>query len=164
MDKLDSLIYSILDKNKIGHFARDPQGSVLRRQSGVIRTNCKDCLDRTNVVQTRIAWRVLDLQLRALDLLQSQAPLDSYPELSSVFKAIWANGGDELSIQYAGSGSLKSNLTRTGQSTIMGLIDDGKKSVTRFYMNNFRDSARYFICFSISRSVHIIIYDRAVRV
>lgn len=142
MDKLDSLIYNILDTSKVGHFTRDPQGVVVRRQRGVIRTNCKDCLDRTNVVQTRIAWRVLDLQLRSLDLLQSTASLENYPELGVMFKTIWANSGDELSLQYAGSGSLKSNLTRTGQSTIMGLIDDGKKSVTRFYMNNFRDSAR----------------------
>lgn len=143
MDKLDSLIYNLLENGKIGHFMRDPQNTVLRRQRCVIRTNCKDCLDRTNVVQTRIAWRVLELQLRALDLLPATSSLEGFVELGTVFKAAWANNGDDLSIQYAGSGSLKSNLTRTGQSTIMGLLEDGKKSVTRFYMNNFRDSARY---------------------
>jgi len=31
-------------------------------QSGVFRTNCVDCLDRTNVVQSMLAARVLQQQ------------------------------------------------------------------------------------------------------
>lgn len=34
-------------------FCCDKDGAVLRVQTGVIRTNCIDCLDRTNVVQVR---------------------------------------------------------------------------------------------------------------
>jgi len=36
-------------------------------QSGVIRTNCIDCLDRTNLVQSTIARRILDQQLAGMD-------------------------------------------------------------------------------------------------
>lgn len=32
---------------------------VLITQKGVIRTNCSDCLDRTNYVQTKIAIQIL---------------------------------------------------------------------------------------------------------
>lgn len=32
---------------------------VVNNQSGVIRTNCVDCLDRTNVVQSIIARKIL---------------------------------------------------------------------------------------------------------
>ncbi len=39
------------------------QATVSRRQSGVIRTNCIDCLDRTNVVQSVIGRIVLLNQL-----------------------------------------------------------------------------------------------------
>ena len=37
-------------------------------QQGVVRTNCLDCLDRTNVVQSHIAQEILMKQLRSLNL------------------------------------------------------------------------------------------------
>jgi hypothetical protein len=40
--------------------------------------------------------------------------------------------------QYAGTGALKSGFTRTGKRTLGGLLDDGAKSVTRYYLNNFK--------------------------
>lgn len=40
--------------------------------------------------------------------------------------------------QYAGTGALKSGFTRTGKRTLGGLIDDGVKSITRYYLNNFK--------------------------
>jgi hypothetical protein len=42
--------------------------------------------------------------------------------------------------QYAGTGALKSGFTRTGKRTLGGLIDDGVKSMTRYYLNNFKVS------------------------
>ena len=33
----------------------DSTGNVFRQQTGVFRTNCMDCLDRTNVVQSMLA-------------------------------------------------------------------------------------------------------------
>ena len=45
----------------------EPQrGRVPHRQSGVVRTNCIDCLDRTNVAQFCIGRCVLKQQLAAL--------------------------------------------------------------------------------------------------
>lgn len=41
--------------------------------------------------------------------------------------------------QYAGTGALKSGFTRTGKRTLAGLLDDGVKSMTRYYLNNFKD-------------------------
>lgn len=35
-------------------------GKVLEEQKGIVRTNCLDCLDRTNVTQTMIAKRILE--------------------------------------------------------------------------------------------------------
>lgn len=32
---------------------------VLQEQKGIFRTNCIDCLDRTNIVQTKIAMNTL---------------------------------------------------------------------------------------------------------
>jgi len=40
--------------------------------------------------------------------------------------------------QYAGTGAMKSGFTRTGKRTLGGLVDDGVKSLTRYYLNNFK--------------------------
>ena len=38
-------------------------GTMLSQQEGIFRTNCIDCLDRTNVVQGLVAKIVLQNQL-----------------------------------------------------------------------------------------------------
>ena len=48
-----------------GWFQTDARGVVLRRQRGVVRANCMDNLDRTNVVQSVLARRAILNQLRA---------------------------------------------------------------------------------------------------
>ena len=40
-----------------------PSG-VTKWQTGAVRTNCMDCLDRTNAVQTYLGMEVLKLQLQ----------------------------------------------------------------------------------------------------
>ena len=55
---------------------------------------------------------------------------------------MWANHGDDISLQYAGTGALKSGFTRTGQRTTGGLLDDGFKSGMRYFLNNFRDGQK----------------------
>lgn len=37
------------------------------------------------------------------------------------------------------SGALKTDFTRTGKRTMRGLIDDGTKSLHRYFINNFQD-------------------------
>lgn len=124
-------------------------------QEGVIRSNCVDCLDRTNVVQTVFARNALESFLRQRNLLDSQESLPTaFPEVCPLYKCnfcnvslqveaqykiIWADHGDEVSQQYSGTGALKSGFTRTGKRSLGGLIDDGIKSVRRYYLNNFED-------------------------
>lgn len=156
MDKLDALLHNMYEAKeltmyikirpgagawRIGEKVRDGGKETLLQQH-VVRTNCKDCLDRTNLVQSRIAWKVLEYHMRQTGLVPPHQPLEELADLRQAHMGLWANNGDDISIMYAGSGSLKSNLTRTGENSIKGWLDDGKKSVTRFYMNNFRDSAR----------------------
>jgi len=111
--------------------------SVSKRQSGTIRTNCIDCLDRTNVVQSVFARRILDQQLR--ELTGFHAASEKHPSLDSMFRNVWANNADAMSLQYSGTGALKTDYTRTGKRTIRGACMDGVNSVTRYYLNNFRD-------------------------
>ena len=72
-----------------------------RSQNGIIRTNCKDSLDRTNLVQSKIALRVFWSQAQSLSIV----PKDSQPDslFESVLRNVWADNGDAISIQYAGT-------------------------------------------------------------
>lgn len=47
-----------------------------------------------------------------------------------------------ISIQYSGTGALKTDYTRTGKRTKMGMLKDGVNSLTRYYKNNFTDGYR----------------------
>ena len=76
------------------------------------------------------------------------------------FKWLWADHGDDISRQYAGTGALKSGFTRTGKRTTFGLLDDGVKSIVRYYLNNFCDGRKQDAVdlvtgnYSISKGMH----------
>ena len=63
-------------------------------------------------------------------------------QVHQAFRVVWADHGDDISRQYAGTGALKSGFTRTGKRTTMGLLDDGVKSITRYYLNTFQDGLK----------------------
>ena len=54
-------------------------------QTGVFRTNCIDCLDRTNVVQTLFAKQILEQQLRHYKIINYNETIDSYQQLNHIF-------------------------------------------------------------------------------
>lgn len=113
---------------------------VVCTQQGVFRINCIDCLDRTNVVQTAIAKSVLETQLTKLGLIPPEQGLPD--DTRGVFQGLWANNGDALSKQYAGTNALKGDFTRTGERNFSGLMKDGMNSASRYYLNQFRDAYR----------------------
>jgi hypothetical protein len=61
-------------------------GTLRSQQTGIFRTNCVDCLDRTNVVQTLLAKRILEQQLKHYNIIKYHETIDSYKQLSTVFK------------------------------------------------------------------------------
>ncbi|KAI9224253.1 SacI homology domain-containing protein [Blastocladiella britannica] len=116
---------------------------ILTLQQGVIRTNCIDCLDRTNVVQSVLAKSVLTEQLRALGVLPSpDAVIDPQSDFERAFKNLWADNADVVSTLYSGTGALKTDFTRTGKRSKQGALQDGYNSVMRYVKNNFLDGAR----------------------
>ncbi|KAK6729097.1 hypothetical protein RB195_006255 [Necator americanus] len=113
-----------------------------RSQTGFFRTNCMDCLDRTNVVQAMIARESLTDQLYFLGILVGGQRVETCPDLEASFKHLWADNGDECSRQYAGTGALKADFTRLGKRTYTGVINDGINAITRYIRNNFADGYR----------------------
>ncbi|CUA69373.1 hypothetical protein RSOLAG22IIIB_03896 [Rhizoctonia solani] len=110
---------------------------LITPQVGVFRTNCLDCLDRTNFIQDIISKLNLEHYLRNV----RREWISSGP-LWSFHRELWAENGDALSRIYAGTGALNTSFTRTGKRTFAGLLADATKSVARSYINNFQDKGK----------------------
>jgi len=134
-------------------FVRDADGQVQNRQKTFFRVNCIDCLDRTNVIQALFALRHLVNQLSRLSLLDPAlreacvfAAARGYglplPAMEKTVKHAWADMGDAVSLQYAGTRALKGDFTRTGKRTLQGVFTDGLANVRRAVQNNFADGFR----------------------
>jgi hypothetical protein len=105
------------------------------QQEGVFRTNCLDCLDRTNLIQTILSQM-------ALETFFVQQGEHATPDFWVRHRSLWADSGDTLSRIYAGTGALKSSFTRHGKMSLGGVLADARKSATRMYINNFADKGR----------------------
>ncbi|KAJ3159758.1 Phosphatidylinositide phosphatase SAC1 [Geranomyces michiganensis] len=125
-----------------GYFKQSSTGAVEKRQTSVVRTNCMDCLDRTNVVQSVLARVSLTQQLRELNVIPPGSKVEDAVEFEHVFKHVWADNADEVSRQYSGTGALKTDFTRGGKRTRAGALQDFRNSAVRYFKNNFFDGAR----------------------
>ncbi|KAH8728124.1 SacI homology domain-containing protein [Phaeosphaeriaceae sp. PMI808] len=108
---------------------------VKHTQSGILRTNCMDCLDRTNVVQSACARTALEAQL---SVGSYNIDLQNDPT-TSWFNTLWADNGDAISRQYAGTAALKGDFTRTRKRQITGALTDFGLTLTRYYNNIVND-------------------------
>ncbi|KAK0735545.1 SacI homology domain-containing protein [Apiosordaria backusii] len=108
---------------------------VVERQRGVLRTNCMDCLDRTNVCQSSFGKYMLDLQLKAegFDMGVQRDQENSW------FNTLWADNGDAISKQYASTGAMKGDYTRTRKRNYRGALTDAGLSLTRLFNGMFND-------------------------
>ncbi|GMM34094.1 phosphatidylinositol-3-phosphatase [Saccharomycopsis crataegensis] len=116
--------------------------TTLREQSHVVRTNCMDCLDRTNVVQSTLGRYFLQSQLEQLNLLKEGEKWESNKTFNLEFQNFWADNADAVSSVYSGTGALKTDFTRTGKRTRKGALNDLNNSLTRYVKNNYKDGAR----------------------
>ncbi|KAI9701040.1 MAG: hypothetical protein M1836_001709 [Candelina mexicana] len=122
---------------KLNEFGKTVQqdGKLLQKQSGVLRTNCMDCLDRTNVVQSGCGRSALESQLKeegfTIDL-----QLD---KTTQWFNTVWADNGDAISKQYSSTAALKGDYTRTRQRNYKGAINDFGLTLSRYFNNIVND-------------------------
>ncbi|XP_028966400.1 synaptojanin-1 [Galendromus occidentalis] len=109
-----------------GFFYRDGDNTS-KEQTGCFRTNCLDCLDRTNCVQTFIGLTVLKQQLAEMGFDEKMAS-----RFYEAFKTMWTLNGDMVSRIYAGTGALQGT----------NKLKDGTRSVVRTVQNNLLDSSK----------------------
>ncbi|KAL4501680.1 hypothetical protein ABPG72_018731 [Tetrahymena utriculariae] len=120
-------------------------------QKGVIRTNCKSSLDRTNIFQSKIELNTLQLMLKdlygydfqqihkqdALDMMENQKQCIQFIKQ---FKILWSQNGDNISQHYAGTNALTSHATKTGSGGLFGKLRGKLSSIKRLYEGTFQDS------------------------
>ncbi|KAH6872726.1 SacI domain-containing protein [Alternaria rosae] len=134
-ENVSKLMDSIEPFMKSSGWVEISEDQVQQKQSGVLRTNCMDCLDRTNVVQSACARTALEAQLSTgsytIDLQNDPS--------TSWFNTLWADNGDAISRQYAGTAALKGDFTRTRKRQITGALTDFGLTLTRYYNNIVND-------------------------
>ncbi|KXJ91076.1 SacI homology domain-domain-containing protein [Microdochium bolleyi] len=113
----------------------EQNGTISARQKGVLRTNCMDCLDRTNVCQSSFAKYMLDLQMKEEGFDMSS----QVDQINSWFNTLWADNGDAISKQYASTAAMKGDYTRTRKRDYRGMVNDLGLSLTRFYNGMVND-------------------------
>ncbi|KAL8906297.1 MAG: hypothetical protein Q9207_002123 [Kuettlingeria erythrocarpa] len=108
------------------------EGQLSSIQKGVLRTNCMDCLDRTNVVQSACGSKALENQLK-------EEGMHVTDTTTQWFNTLWADNGDAISKQYSSTAALKGDFTRTRKRDYRGALNDLGLTLSRFYNNIVND-------------------------
>jgi hypothetical protein len=119
----------------------DGHTSIATVQNGIARTNCIDCLDRTNAAQFVIGKRALGHQLHALGILpDTSISYDS--DAVNLFTHMYHDHGDTIAIQYGGSQLVNTMETYRKINQWTSHSRDMVESFKRYYNNSFLDGQR----------------------
>jgi phosphatidylinositol 3,5-bisphosphate 5-phosphatase len=110
-------------------------------QNGIARTNCIDCLDRTNAAQFVIGKRALGHQLHALGIL-SNTSISYDTDAVNMFTHMYHDHGDTIAIQYGGSQLVNTMETYRKINQWTSHSRDMVESFKRYYNNSFLDGQR----------------------
>ncbi|VVB16939.1 unnamed protein product [Arabis nemorensis] len=112
----------------------------VRLQKGVLRTNCIDCLDRTNVAQYAYGWAALGQQLHALGIRDAPT-IELDDPLSSCLMGLYERMGDTLAYQYGGSAAHNKVFSeRRGQWRAATQSQEFLRTLQRYYNNAYMDA------------------------
>ncbi|KAI7821076.1 SacI homology domain-containing protein [Gamsiella multidivaricata] len=110
-------------------------------QNGVVRTNCIDCLDRTNAAQFIIAKCALGHQLYSLGLIaEPVVPFDC--DVVNMLTEMYHDHGDTIALQYGGSHLVNTMETYRKINQWTSHSRDMIESIRRFYSNSFVDAEK----------------------
>ncbi|KAK4705453.1 phosphatidylinositol 3,5-bisphosphate 5-phosphatase, partial [Phenoliferia sp. Uapishka_3] len=149
---LEDIAEEALESTNFFHTGPEPSWYALNRdadtpqyrstpllQHGVVRTNCIDCLDRTNAAQFVIAKAALGHQLHSLGIIHHpRLPFDS--DAVNLITEMFHDHGDTIALQYGGSHLVNTMDTyrKIGQWTSHSR--DMIENVKRYYSNSFVDA------------------------
>ncbi|KAA3477381.1 phosphoinositide phosphatase SAC3-like [Gossypium australe] len=111
-------------------------------QRGVLRTNCIDCLDRTNVAQYAYGLAALGHQLHALGI-KDTPKIDLNDPLADNLMGFYERMGDTLAHQYGGSAAHnKIFQERRGQWRAATQSQEFFRTLQRYYSNAYMDAEK----------------------
>ncbi|KAJ8531038.1 hypothetical protein K7X08_025769 [Anisodus acutangulus] len=111
-------------------------------QSGVLRTNCIDCLDRTNVAQYAYGLEALGRQLHAMGLTD-RPKVDADSSIAAALMDMYQGMGDALAQQYGGSAAHNTVFPeRQGKWKATTQSREFLKSIKRYYSNAYTDGEK----------------------
>ncbi|ESQ48566.1 hypothetical protein EUTSA_v10020086mg [Eutrema salsugineum] len=120
----------------------DKQKEATMLQKGVLRTNCIDCLDRTNVAQYAYGLVAFGRQLHALGLREATT-IDLDNPLAEDLMGIYETMGDTLALQYGGSAAHnKIFCERRGQWKATTQSQELFRTLQRYYSNAYMDAEK----------------------
>ncbi|CAN6866081.1 unnamed protein product [Brassica oleracea] len=125
-----------------GNDSKDRQKEATMLQTGVLRTNCIDCLDRTNVAQYAYGLVAIGRQLHALGLTESTT-IDLDNPLAEDLIGVYETMGDTHALQYGGSAAHnKIFCERRGQWKAATQSQELFRTLQRYYSNAYMDAEK----------------------
>ncbi|CAL9041648.1 phosphoinositide phosphatase SAC2 [Musa acuminata AAA Group] len=114
----------------------------IKFQKGVLRTNCIDCLDRTNVAQYAYGLAALGHQLHALSLIRVPK-IDLDAPLADDLMSFYETMGDTLAHQYGGSAAHNKIFSeRRGLWKAAVQSQEFFRTLQRYYSNAYMDAEK----------------------
>ncbi|XP_021691278.2 phosphoinositide phosphatase SAC3 isoform X2 [Hevea brasiliensis] len=111
-------------------------------QQGVLRTNCIDCLDRTNVAQYAYGLAALGQQLHALGFIDTPK-IDLGAPLADELMGFYERMGDTLAHQYGGSAAHNKIFSqRRGHWKAAIQSQEFFRTLQRYYSNAYMDAEK----------------------
>ncbi|KAJ8498527.1 hypothetical protein OPV22_009079 [Ensete ventricosum] len=140
----DDAIIDLLndDSEQSSDISQTASSSPQRRQKGVLRTNCIDCLDRTNVAQIAYGLTALGHQLHALGI-KDVPEVDLEDQLAADLMNFYREMGDKLALQYVGSAAHdKIPYKNNGRWVPLTLWPGLQRNLQRYYSHAFMDARK----------------------
>ncbi|KAK1371764.1 Phosphoinositide phosphatase SAC1 [Heracleum sosnowskyi] len=143
IETLNSVIMQGRESVGPQHSSNNNYGNTAPRfQSGVLRTNCIDCLDRTNVAQYAYGLAALGHQLHAMSLTD-EPKVDADSTIAAALMEMYQSMGDALAQQYAGSAAQNTVFPeRQGKWKATTQSRELIKSIKRYYSNTYTDGEK----------------------
>ncbi|KAF3649170.1 Phosphoinositide phosphatase SAC1 [Capsicum annuum] len=140
---LNSLIKQEREADNSQQIGKDnDENAAPRFQSGVLRTNCIDCLDRTNVAQYAYGLEALGRQLHAMGLTD-RPKVDADSSIAAALMDMYQGMGDALAQQYGGSAAHNTVFPeRQGKWKATTQSREFLKSIKRYYSNAYTDGEK----------------------
>ena len=143
------MLYFLCSCFRAGNFPFEPDARGVLRQRGVVRTNCVDCLDRTNTAQFALGKSALALQLHALGVIHDP-DLAFETDCVRMLEELYEDQGDTLALQYGGSQLVHRIKGYRNVAHWTSSSKDIMQTLSRYYSNAFSGLTKTLPSFSHS--------------